>query len=361
MSLARLVYYTAVLAGWGAFTAWLIAEGFILGRISNESFEVLVTAAIVGGAIGCAVNAASALTGGGTDALLKKSSLGFVGGALGGAVGGTLGNILFGFGLPRSLGWMLMGIGIGIVEGLQESSLNKIRNGLIGGTIGGLLGGILFDLIQKVISSGSGMSSRATAFVVLGLAIGACIGLAQVVLKEAWLTVVDGYRPGRQLILSRPVTVLGRGEYLPLPLMGPMNSSLEIEHATISRQPGGAFVLETKGPGVPVFLGPHQINGPTKLIDGNIIKLGANHLRYNERQTQHLDDTVPVTGGSVIQTAPPPAPPPVLRPSPPSGRASQRGSSSPPAPSKKPPTSTIRPPSTGRPPPPPPPPPPQNK
>ena len=64
------------------------------------------------------------------------------------------------------------------------------------------------------------MISRATAFVILGMCIGILIGLVKVVLKEAWLTVLDGYRPGRQLILSEAETVLGRAEYAALPVHG---------------------------------------------------------------------------------------------------------------------------------------------
>ena len=128
-----------------------------------------------------------------------------------------------------------MGLGIGAVDGLYERSNSKIRNGLIGGGIGGLLGGLLFDPIQNLITSQSGMSSRATAFVILGICIGAMIGFTQVVLKEAWLTVLDGYRAGRQLILGQVVTYLGRGDHLPLPFLGPMNLELETEHVKITR------------------------------------------------------------------------------------------------------------------------------
>ena len=88
------------------------------------------------------------------------------------------------------------------------------------------------------------MSSRATAFVILGVCIGALIGLAQVILRDAWLTVLDGYRPGRQLILSHAVTVVGRAEHLPLPFIGPMNKDVELEHLKILRQPNGSYLLE---------------------------------------------------------------------------------------------------------------------
>jgi hypothetical protein len=316
VSFARLAYYSAVLAGWGAFIAWIVAEKAVLGRLSDGllSYEVAITAAVVGAAIGCAVNIASGLSGASTAQLVQKGLLGLVGGGLGGALGGALGDAAYASGLPRSLGWMLMGVGIGVAEGVQEKSLNKIRNGLIGGVVGGLVGGLLFDPIQSVVTSGSGMSSRATAFVVLGLAVGAGVGLAQVVLKDAWLTVLDGYRPGRQLILSRPTLVLGRAEHLPLAFIGPMNADLALEHICITRQPGGEFVVDDVAGGNKATLNRAAITGSTKLHDGDVIKLGANLIRFNERAArvdeQASTGTVPTT--PLTPPAPSPPPPPII-------------------------------------------------
>lgn len=216
MSLGRLVFYSAVLAGWAAFAAWLLAEFGVVGRLP-EGVEPVAVGAIVGAAIGAAVNLAAALGGGGFASLGLRGLIGFCGGAVGGCLGTALGNLVYGVGpesgagwILRGVGWMLVGLGIGVIEGLQERSIAKIRNGLIGGALGGLAGGLLFDPLAGLVVSATGMSSRATAFVVLGLAIGGCIGLAQVVMRQAWLTVVDGYRPGRQLLLSRPTTIIGR-------------------------------------------------------------------------------------------------------------------------------------------------------
>ena len=306
MSLGRLVYYSAILAGWAAFVAWVVAELAILGRLPQV--EVLLTAGVVGAAIGCAVNVAAGLSNPSFQALARRALPGLIGGAIGGAIGGMVGNVAYDMGLPRALGWMLMGLGIGVVEGLQEQSFNKIRNGLIGGAAGGLVGGMLFDPIQQLVASESGMSSRAIAFVVLGVTVGACIGLAQVVLKEAWITVVDGYRPGRQLILSRPVTVLGRGEHLPLPFIGTMNREVAIEQARITRQLDGVFVIEDLGGGPRLALNQKPLTSPTTLADGDTIKLGPNVIRFNERQARRA---LPLT--SVDSPKPPPPPPPAPR------------------------------------------------
>ena len=124
-------------------------------------------------------------------------------------VGGMVGGVMFYCGLYRAIGWMVFGLCVGVVEGIYDRSPPKIRNGAIGGAVGGLIGGLLFDWIYYLELTASGRSSRAAAFVVLGFSIGAAIGLAHFVFRVAWLTVVDGYRTGRQLNLAQQHTVLG--------------------------------------------------------------------------------------------------------------------------------------------------------
>jgi hypothetical protein len=216
-------------------------------------------------------------------------------------------------GLPRALGWLIMGLGIGVVDGIFDRSVNKIRNGLIGGGIGGLVGGLLFDPLTRLIASPTGMASRATAFVILGLCIGTGIGLVQVVLKEAWLTVLDGYRPGRQLILAQPVTVLGRAEHIALPFLGNMSRDLELEHAAIVRQPNGDFVIEDRGSKIGTRVNNQPSQGRTLLRDGDVIKLGANMIRFNERQHRaaSVSGQVPVVSETDIEPGRPDTPRPV--------------------------------------------------
>jgi len=290
MSLSRLIYYSAILAGWAAFGAWAVAEFLVFNRLPSAA-QAVVVGGLVGAAIGTAVNVAAALGGGGMAKLGSRAVIGGIGGGLGGSLGAILGNTLYGLGagsgfgwLFRGVGWMLMGIGIGVVDGIQEGSFAKIRNGLIGGAIGGLVGGLLFDPMVSLIASASGMSSRAVAFVVLGLAIGGGVGLAQVVMREAWLTVVDGYRPGRQLLLTRPITVLGRGEHLPLPFIGAMNHGIAIEQLRIVRNQDGGFMLEDLGGGSVTAVNRQSVRGPARLRDGDVVQLGPNAIRFNERR-----------------------------------------------------------------------------
>ncbi|MFM9964541.1 MAG: FHA domain-containing protein [Planctomycetaceae bacterium] len=316
MSLPRLVYYSAMIGGWAAFIGWFFSEMFFQSDSIGGTVQVALVGGLVGAAIGAGLNMVAGMSNGQWKQLLLRIWPGLIGGGLGGLLGGLAGNILFIVGVPKALGWCLMGLGIGVVEGLYERSPGKLRNGLIGGGLGGLFGGMLFDPITNMIGSASGMSSRATSFVILGMCIGVLIGLAQVVLKDAWLTVLDGYRAGRQLILSQPVTTLGRAEHLPLPFLGSMSQDLELEHARLTRQPNGSFALADNQSRIGTRLNGQPVQSAVVLKDGDVIKLGTNFIRFNERQRKAgAESSVPASGFSGKVVAAPPPPPGSAKPS----------------------------------------------
>ena len=332
MSLHRFVYYSAVIGGWAALLAWLVCEALFLrshwlkeavdAALSRGSYEirgigglleVLLTGTAVGAAIGAGINVVSGMTNARWKRQMQRVVPGLLGGGVGGAAGALLGAAMYWLGLPRAIGWMLMGLGIGASDGLYERSRRKLRNGLIGGVIGGLIGGLLFDLINYLAPASLETFSRATALVILGLSIGAMIGLAQVVLKEAWLTVVDGYRPGRQLILSQTVTTLGRGDHLPLPFLGYSGKDLESEHSRINRQEDGTYVAQDNGSRIGTRVNGQLIQGPTSLADGDLLRIGSNIVKFNHRHRgkEHGLAEGAVQAGIAAPGAMPTPPPPV--------------------------------------------------
>ena len=326
MSLKRLIYYSAIVGGWSAFFGWLVAELLLnRGRSDGGLLSVVLTCGLVGAAIGAGLNLLAGAVGGRLGGQLGRVVPGLVAGGVGGAIGGLLGNILYeALGLPRAVGWMIMGAGIGVVEGLYERSPAKLRNGLIGGAVGGLVGGFLFDPIVRFIASSSGMSGRATAFVILGLFIGMLIGLVKVVFREAWLTVLDGYRPGRQLILAAPTTVLGRAEYAALAFSGKSDDVVDMEHARVVRTTDGRFALEDNGSRHGTFLNGKPVHGIVNLNDGDVIKLGVNSIRFSERHRHgEAGAPMPAQAGFAMPTYTPATPlpvkaaPPPPRPTPP--------------------------------------------
>jgi len=356
MSLNRFIYYNAVIGGWAAFLVWLLAELlFLRSRSLGGVAEAALTGTLVGLAIAVGLNFVAGMTGGRwTPRLSSELAVGALLAAAGGLVGALLYSDLVG--LPRSLSWTVLGLGIGGAEGVSAKSAVKLRNGLIGGAAGGFLAGLVFDPIAR---SGSDLSSRAVAFVILGVSIGALIGLTHVVLKEAWLTVVDGFGAGRQLILSQSVTVLGRGDHLALPFLGYPGRDLESEHLRITRQPDGRYVVEDTGSRIGTSVNGRQIRGPVALGDGDLIKLGSNIERFEHRQRAAVRGEAsaarPSTGnaGSIAKPPPPPA-----TPEPPPLPASSGPQPGPTDPQRRPPPEVKSPPSDSAPRIPPPPPPP---
>jgi pSer/pThr/pTyr-binding forkhead associated (FHA) protein len=284
----------------------------------------LLAAGFVGAGIGAGL---MGLSGRGKLQTALRLLSGLGGGFVAGAIGGVLGNLLVDkLHLPRSIGWTMMGLFIGSIEGIYEQSLTKLRNGLIGGALGGLLGGLLFDPIARTVQTSHGFTSRAAGFVILGLAIGCLIGLVQVVLRDAWVTVIDGYRPGRQVILSQPVTLLGRGEWVALPFMGSFGNALDMEHLRIVRQSDGSFSAEDNDTKNGSEVNRRRIDGPTPLQDGDTIKIGNNIVRFNEKAKKETEkrerrESEPVarqaTRSGMAPVAAPPPPPPRTMAAPP--------------------------------------------
>ena len=317
MSLNRFIYYYAVISGWAALIAWVLLERPIrhlaaLGETQTAiDLWAIVAASVTATGVGAAIGCGLGFVGVTERRWLRRFQhgvAGLIGGAAGGLVGGLLGALLHTYmGLPRVVGWMIMGVAIGAAEGLYRNSFRRARNGAIGGALGGLFGGLVFGLLARPEAQ---MAARASAFVALGLAIGALIGLTHLVLRRAWLTVLDGFRPGRQLILDQAVTVLGRADHLPLPLLGPASRDVEGEHALITRRGDGAFVVEDRNTRIGTLLNAQRLLGPAVLTNGDLLRLGGNIIRFNDRGTS-TDSTgeVPQTAKSPIPPAPPVAPP----------------------------------------------------
>jgi hypothetical protein len=289
MSFLRLIYWSCLIGGWSAFVGWLFTEILFHYWIDDYTALAILMATLVSIPIGGGISLASGLTNPQIPNLVKRLLLGFAGGLVGGLLGSLLGACIFGVlqsipvlgFLGRIMGWTLIGMGIGVTEGIFDRNLKKIRNGLIGGGIGGFLAGLFFIPVSFVV--GSPMSSRAVSFVLLGLCIGLAIGLAQVILKEAWLTVEAGFRPGRQMILGTDLVTMGTSEKASLIFIAYGAKGVEPIHLKISKQPDGHYLLEDNQSRAGTLLNGLTIPGPVPIKDGDAIQFGVNVVRFNER------------------------------------------------------------------------------
>ncbi len=307
MSFRLFIYYCALCGSGGAFLGWA------LGRPISLSNAVL-TQGIKGMVLGLAVTFALGLV----DALWVFSLRRFVAvglrvatavvvGTMGGLLGGLVGQALYGWKeLPAFLvfGWTITGFLIGVSLGVFDllaslmsgqdpgAALRKILKGVVGGTAGGILGGILSLLLlggwTRLLRAdpevqGHLWSPSAWGFVALGMCIGLLIGLAQVILKEAWLKVEAGFRTGREIILAKPEISIGRAESCDIGLFG--DPQVEKLHARI-RLEDGRHVLIDEGSGSGTYVNDERVRGARPLRSGDAIRLGKCVLRFAERQNQ---------------------------------------------------------------------------
>jgi len=299
MSFTRFIYFCALAGGWGALIGWGLGRLLVRG-------DGILTTGLIGLWLGLCLAVLLALVDGlwkqTGRALLIAARVVVVGllGAMAGLLGGMLGQALFerwiGF---LVVGWTLTGLLIGAALGCfdllgallrgQEirGALHKIRNGVLGGFLGGLLGGLLYLVLrayyisrfaakpEELLWSPSGLG-----FAVLGICIGLMIGLAQVLLKEAWLKVEAGFRKGRELILDGGETTLGRSEDCDIGLYG--DPQVDRLHAKILRR-GADFLVEDAGSKSGTYVNDERIAGPHRLQAGDVIRMGKCLLRFGER------------------------------------------------------------------------------
>lgn len=308
MSLKRLIFYSAMIGGWAAFVGWMICEIFLIRRGSPSGFWGFLVTLLTGALIGASICGGLTLLASVASGSLKGQFFRFFPGFLGGLIAGAasvlvpyLILLVWDAGFVKLLGWVILGLAIGAVEGFWDKSAKKLRNGLIGGGVGGFLGGLFF----LWLGGGEHMPDRAIGFVVLGMCIGCFIGLAQVLLKEAWLTVEDGFRPGRQLVLNMPEVTMGTSEKSNLIFIAFGAKGVEPTHLRILRQENGAFVLQDNNTRTGTFLNGQKVDGVALLKDNDAIQLGPNVVRFRE-VTRHASDAQPQIATPRAAPAPPP-------------------------------------------------------
>ena len=300
MSFRLFVYYCAVIGAATGFVGWALGR---LPHVENRVGQAGVQGLFLGLTIALGLGLVDALwnSSGRVGLVMARVAVALVVGAAGGLFGGTLGQLFydrFQLDLFLLIGWAITGLLVGGSLGAFDfmarlvrneelrGARRKVVNGLLGGAVGGLLGGFLFLRLQTVWGRVSQehaddfWSPTATGFVALGACIGLLIGLAQVLLKEAWLRVEAGFRQGRELILAKPEITIGRAEGCDVGLFG--DAAVERLHARILRQ-GDRFLLSDANSPGGTFLNGERLAGPRALRSGDLIRVGGSILRFGER------------------------------------------------------------------------------
>ena len=137
-----------------------------------------------------------------------------------------------------------------------------------------------FEFLFSSKEQSSLWSPSAWGFVALGMCIGLLIGLAQIILMEAWVKVESGKRAGREMILTRERTTIGRAESCDIGLFG--DNQIEKLHAIIL-QAGNRYYVEDEHTPTGTYVNEAPVQGRVVLKPGGQIRAAASLLCFRER------------------------------------------------------------------------------
>ncbi len=240
-------------------------------------------------------------------------------GAIGGWVGLTLGEVAFALIYPlsgltqdqlpvnpaqffivlvgRALGYAFIGSIVGAAQGAVSRSTIIARQGAFGGFIGGFLGGTVFQILGGLGFSPS--LSRLLALMATGALAGFFVGLVQNLLKQAWIRVVLGRNEGKEYLLAKPVTTLGRSELADIGLFGdpsiaPTHAAIESLSAQNRHRLRAVMEPNTRGAEyAPPLVNGQPVSGEQWLADGDTVQIGKRTLLFSEKATRNAGPAAP--------------------------------------------------------------------
>ncbi|MBI2844493.1 MAG: FHA domain-containing protein [Armatimonadetes bacterium] len=321
--MARITRYF-IFSAIGGIIGWAIVEPFEFLTPSGNPVmgyeQILLVGALVGMFIGSGLGVAEALSGVSRRDAVRRIILGASVGAVGGAIGLAFGNFFYRIfhvlagerggpvvpvGVPvsagppafisfalelvgRSIGWALIGLFIGLSQGLATQSTKKMANGAVGGFLGGGIGGFSFQILgelngtQAIIIPVELM--RLIGFTVTAGAIGLFIGFIEEVTKQAWLVHLKGRNEGREFLIFKPETVVGRDEFADVPVFGDPN--VEPRHFVI-RADERRHRLQDLGTSAGTLVNGQRVQQHL-LCDGDTIQIGAAKLLFRDKASRSV-------------------------------------------------------------------------
>jgi hypothetical protein len=284
------LYQKSLLGGLGGLFGWALLAWF-----APASQGVYATALVNGALVGLALGGCCGAWDGlfrnrGPRRAVTGAAIGAGVGLAGGVVGLTVGQITYdvaGGGLPpRAVGWALFGAAVGANEGLARRMPSKVLYGSYGGFLGGLVGGSTYEWVSgralALFARENALAvGQAVGLVLLGLFVGAFMGLVEDLLRAAWLVFTAGRLEGqtRTLDPKKAATRIGRSETADICILG--DRQLAPQHARILCA-GGAFVVEAvDGPVLHGQAGRLTPVARQALAGGDVIQVGASRAQFH--------------------------------------------------------------------------------
>ncbi len=191
--------------------------------------------------------------------------------------------------IGRALGYALIGGIVGAAQGIGSRSAIIARQGAFGGFVGGFLGGTVFQILSGLDFPSA--LSRLLALVATGALAGFFVGLVQNLFKQAWIRVVLGRNEGKEYLIAKPVTTIGRSELADIGLFG--DPSIAPTHAAIESLPAQnrhrLRAVTEAGRGreyAPPLVNGQPVSGEQWLADGDTLQIGKRTLLFSEKATR---------------------------------------------------------------------------
>ncbi len=184
--------------------------------------------------------------------------------------------------LVRALGWSVMGIGVGAAIGLIKPDKRRVRLCIVGGFAGAAIGGFVFNYISDAVSTGAtdtGIVSRGIGIVIMGLLVGLGIGLLEQFAKTAWLKVVRGEFEGKEYLVFGGVTSIGNNGRNTIVLF--KDKLVGPNHCDIVLE-GNRYMLIDKGTSMGTVVNGRRVEKHV-LRRGDAIAIGNSVLVFNTK------------------------------------------------------------------------------
>lgn len=282
--------------------------GMTLDQLHSRSRSAgLLLFPVVAGMVGLFIGAVDGLICRLPKRALFAGSLGLLVGFVGGFVSGIAAEIVyapltmlaakqmsnassglntFGFVLQmvgRSLAWGMAGLAMGLAQGIFLRSKRLLLYGLIGGVVGGLFGGFLFDPIDLLLlgpDKPSSHWSRLIGFCVIGISVGAMIGIVELLARDAWLRMTQGPLSGKEFLLFKDVMNIGASPRSDVYLF---NDAQVAENHAIIRAVGDECEIEARQSNYPVLLN-HRAVQRGRLRHGDNVTIGRTSFIFQRRK-----------------------------------------------------------------------------
>jgi Inner membrane component of T3SS, cytoplasmic domain len=185
--------------------------------------------------------------------------------------------------IARMIAWTLAGCAMGLGQGVALRSKRILAHGFLGGVIGGMLGGLLFDPLDFVILGADKIgadSSRLIGIVVIGISVGAMIGVVELLTRDAWLRMVEGPLAGKEFLIFRDTMNIGASPRSEIYLFN--DDQVAPTHATL-RVIGDETEIAARDKVHPLLVNGHNVRA-SRLRHGDRIDIGKTSFVFEQRQ-----------------------------------------------------------------------------